>query len=95
MTEKIELEKTELRFLTMILNDFMTSPYTKVGSEFRPYAFYLLKKLKGKPIFKKDIQKEYRKHVQKIVRKRLTEFSLDIKTIEKELAHIRGKRKCQ
>jgi len=74
MKKEIKFEKTELSFLIMVLNDFITSPYIKRGSGFRPYAFNLLRKLNGKPIFEKELRKEYNKYIQKIVRKRLTQY---------------------
>ncbi len=76
MKKIIQFEKTELQFLKMVLNEFMMSPYTGEGSGFKPFAFNLLRKLNGKPIYTKELRNEYNKYVKKIVRKRLSQWKL-------------------
>ena len=42
-----KLNKTDIRFLNMLLRDVQYSPRTKEGLGFKPYAYYLEKKING------------------------------------------------
>lgn len=70
---RIEFKKTEIEFLKMLLNEVITSPFLRnnllgEGQGFKPYAFNLLRKLNGKPIYKTELRDKYNKYIRKIVR---------------------------
>ena len=71
MKHKIELNENEFQFLNLVLNEVLTSPLVKSGKGYRPFAFYMIEKINGRPIYDKKLKERYEKYVEKLVKDKL------------------------
>jgi len=97
---KIELDKTDIRFLNMVLRDIQYAPNIREGLGFRPFAYYLQKKINKEECINpiKEYEKERYNHINNIVKQKKylfeykdPDFETLKKVIRKRLTDLKNK----
>lgn len=69
----IYLTDTEKHFLSMVLNDVIFSWNTIEGKGYRPFAYYMIRKIEGRSI-DIDMRKAYEKFVHDKIKRQFTKI---------------------